>query len=167
LLSPSLGAIEAGAFAIGLYTFSNIVYAVIGYPIGVLSDKYSKKTILSIGYAIFGLLCFGFIFAGSSMTILGLLFALIGIYTAIIESSQPALASMLISRKLRGTGFGVMSAIDGIGDFLSSIIVGFLWTLTSPAIGLGFGGVLAIIASFSMFTINLNGKRNTSEANTL
>jgi len=163
LLSPSLGAIGAGAFAIGLYTFSNVVYAVVSYPIGVLSDKYDKKTILSIGYFIFGLLCLGFIFTGGSIIILGLLFALMGIYTAIIESSQPALASMLISRKLRGTGFGVMSAIDGIGDFLSSIIVGLLWAITSPAIGLGFGGALAIAAAVSMFTINLNGKNDKSD----
>jgi MFS family permease len=160
LLSPSLGTIVASAFAIGLYTFNNIVYAIVSYPIGVLSDRYSKKSILSIGYAIFGLLCFGFIFAGSSKIILVILFALIGIYTAIIESSQPALASMLINKRLRGTGFGTMSTIDGIGDFFSSIVVGFLWTSLSPAIGLGFGGILAVLAAVTMFTINLKNKQS-------
>ena len=48
-------------------------------------------------------------------------FRLSGVYTAIIESSQPALASMLIAEHQHGTGFGLMSTVDGVGDFLSSV----------------------------------------------
>jgi MFS family permease len=147
LLSPALGSVAAGVFAVGLYTLSNIVYALVAYPIGVLSDKYNKKTILSIGYMIFGLLCLGFILADEQKWILIILFALSGIYTAIIESSQPALASFLISEDQRGAGYGVMSAVDGIGDFLSSVTIGLLWTYISPNIGFGFAGFLAILSS--------------------
>jgi hypothetical protein len=53
-----------------------------------------------------------------------------------------------------------MSTIDGIGDFFSSIVVGFLWTSLSPAIGLGFGGILAVLAAVTMFTINLKNKQS-------
>jgi len=42
-----------------------------------------------------------------------------------------------------------MSSIDGVGDFLSSITVGLLWTYFSPTFGFLFGGILAALAEFS------------------
>ena len=150
LLTPSLGAMTAGAFAIGLYTFSNIVYALVAYPIGVLADRTSKRLILSAGFALFGLLCLGFIFADGQKWILVLLFALSGIYTAIIESSQPALASTLMLDDQHGTGFGLMSAVDGLGDFLSSVTMGVLWTFVSPNAGFAAAGILALASALML-----------------
>jgi MFS family permease len=153
LLTTTHGAVLAGTFAVALYTWSNVAYAIVSYPIGVLSDKYSKRTILSIGYFLFGLLCFGFIYADSRLWFLILLFALSGIYTAIIESSAPALASTLINNDQHGAGYGVLSSVDGVGDFLSSIIVGLLWSAFSPTYGFLFGGILAIAAGIMMYVL--------------
>lgn len=156
LLTPSLGTIAAAAFAIGLYTFSNIVYALVAYPIGTLADRMSKQLILSVGFSLFGLLCLGFLFADGQKWILVLLFALSGIYTAIIESSQPALASMLMREDEHGTGFGLMSAVDGLGDLLSSITMGVLWTLISPNAGFAAAGVLALASASILATVPLS-----------
>jgi MFS family permease len=155
LFAPSMGAVAAGAFAVGLYTFSNVVYALVAYPIGVLSDKFSKRAILSIGFAVFGLLCLGFLLADGRKWILVLLFALVGIYTAVIESSQPALASTLMLETQHGTGFGLMSAVDGVGDFLSSITMGMLWTLVSPNAGFAAAGMLALVSAVLLYLIRL------------
>ena len=150
LLTASQGAMAAGAFAIGLYTFSNIVYALVAYPIGVLADRISKRVILSVGFALFGLLCLGFLFADGHKWFLVLLFALSGIYTAIIESSQPALASTLMQEDQHGTGFGLMSAVDGLGDFLSSVTMGVLWTFVSPNAGFAAAGILALASALML-----------------
>lgn len=158
LLTPIHGANLAGTYSVGLYTFSNIVYALVSYPIGVMADKYSKKTILSIGYLLFGVLCFGFMCATGSFYSLFPLFALSGIYTAIIESSQPALASTLIADDQHGAGFGLMSSIDGLGDFLSSIVVGLLWTYVSAFAGFAFGGILALIAAIMLFFLKFKNR---------
>lgn len=156
LLAPSLGAVVAGGFAVGLYAFSNIVYALVAYPIGTLADRLSKRVILSIGFALFGLLCLGFIFADGQKWLLVLLFALSGTYTAIIESSQPALASTLMHEDQHGTGFGLMSAVDGLGDFLSSIAMGVLWTLVSPNAGFAAAGVLALLSAAMLAAMRLS-----------
>jgi MFS family permease len=150
LLTPEHGTVLAVTFSVGLYTFSNIMYAMVSYPIGVMADKFNKKTILAIGYFIFGIMCIGFIFANHSLWYLIVLFALSGFYTAIIESSQPALASTLFNEDQHGTDYGVLSAVDGLGDFLSSITVGLLWTYLSPSVGFAFGGILAIVAGIIM-----------------
>jgi predicted MFS family arabinose efflux permease len=114
---------------------------------GVLADKFSKRAILSLGFALFGLLCLGFLLADERKWLLVALFACVGIYTAIIESSQPALASTLMPEDQHGAGFGLMSTVDGIGDFLSSITMGVLWTAVSPNAGFATAGILALLSA--------------------
>jgi len=152
-LTPSLGALTAGAFAVGLYTFSNVVYALVAYPMGVLADKFSKRAILSLGFALFGLLCLGFLLADDRKWILVVLFCCVGIYTAIIESSQPALASTLMPEDQHGAGFGLMSTVDGVGDFLSSVTMGVLWTAVSPSAGFAAAGALALLSAGLLYLL--------------
>lgn len=156
LLTPTLGTMAAGAFAIGLYTFGNVVYALVAYPIGVLADRVNRRLVLSAGFALFGLLCLGFIAADAQRWLLVLLFALNGIYTAIIESSQPALASTLMRDDQHGTGFGLMSSVDGLGDFVSSIAMGGLWTMFSPQAGFALGGVVALASAVVLVCMRLS-----------
>ena len=153
LLLPLQGAAVAGVTAVGLYTFSNVVYAFVAYPLGTLADRYSKKLILSVGFTLFGLMSLGFICADSKLWLLILLFVVNGVYTAIIESTQPALASTLMPEDQHGAGFGTLSAIDGLGDLLSSILVGVLWTAASPVVGFAFAGALALIAGAWLFNL--------------
>ncbi len=155
LLTNAHGTIVAGTIAAGLYAFSNVIYAIVGYPIGILADRYDKKIFLATAYMIFGFLCLGFIYANYSLLFLGVLFFLNGVYTATVESSQPALAAILIGERQRGAGYGVMSAVVGMGLFISSSVIGFLWTYVSVAFGFGFAGILALIASIIMFVIKL------------
>ena len=42
------------------------------------------------------------------------------------------------------TGFGTLAAIHGLGDTVSSIVVGVLWTAIAPAAGFGFGAAFAV-----------------------
>jgi MFS family permease len=153
LMMPLQGAAVAGVTAVGLYTFSNVVYAFVAYPLGTLADRYSKKLILSVGFTLFGLMSLGFICADSKLWLLILLFVVNGVYTAIIESTQPALASTLMPEDQHGAGFGTLSAIDGLGDLLSSILVGVLWTAASPVVGFAFAGALALIAGAWLFNL--------------
>ena len=45
----------------------------------------------------------------------------------------------------RGTGFGAMATVNGIGDFISSLSVGWLWAAQGPRVGFGFAcGVMAL-----------------------
>ena len=41
------------------------------------------------------------------------------------------------------TALGVLGLVDGIGDLVSSVVVGVLFTVASPAWGFGYGAVLA------------------------
>jgi uncharacterized membrane protein YadS len=45
------------------------------------------------------------------------------------ETLESATAATMLPSSPRGIGFGVLATVNGIGDFLSSAVVGALWVL--------------------------------------
>jgi MFS family permease len=151
LLTPSYGAVHAGKIAIGLYIFHNVVYAATSYPVGVLGDRTNKKTLLAIGYALFAVMCGGFLVIGASLPGLILLFALAGIYIAVVDSMERALAADLLPLERRGTGYGALATVNSLGDLTSSIVVGFLWAYVSIASGFWYAAVLTLAGAIVLW----------------
>ena len=151
ILGPKDGAARAAAFAVGLYTFHNIVFTLVAYPAGALGDRLGKRGMLAFGYAVAAIMCVGFIFAAQTLAWLALLFALAGIHTAIQQGLEKSLAAELLAPEIRGTGFGVLAAANGIGDFASSIVVGALWTMVAPAAGFLYGAVFSVAGAALMY----------------
>ncbi|MEM3578542.1 MAG: MFS transporter [Candidatus Bathyarchaeia archaeon] len=146
-LTPSLGAIIASSISAFLYVLLNVGAAVFAYTFGSLGDKFSKKNLLALGYLIFSIYCIGFIFSPPNIWIYAFLFFLAGVETGAIDATERSYAAELLEEKRRGTGFGMLSTINGIGDFASSITAGILWTLTSASASFTFGAILALIAT--------------------
>ena len=61
------------------------------------------------------------------------------------ETLEDSLAAELLPDAIRGTGFGTMALINGLGDFISSICVGWLWAVFGARVGFGFALVLMTI----------------------
>ncbi len=61
LLAPTWGSAHADAWALGLYVWFNVVYAVGSYPAGVWSELLGKRRILGLGYLLFSVMCVGFL----------------------------------------------------------------------------------------------------------
>src|SRR5579859_1027120 len=79
------------------------------------------------------LACAGFIFEPPTITVLVLLFGLAGIHGAFQQSLEKSLAAEILPKEIRGSGFGVLATVNGIGDLISSIAVGALWSSVGPA----------------------------------
>jgi hypothetical protein len=47
----------------------------------------------------------------------------------------------------------VKHAVNGVGDLVSSVAVGFLWTRFGPRLALSYGGVLALVATVSLLVL--------------
>jgi hypothetical protein len=47
----------------------------------------------------------------------------------------------------------VLHTIDGIGDFVSSFVVGSLWIIISPVAAFAYGAILSFIATFLLLGI--------------
>jgi len=153
-LTPTLGIIEASRLGTLLYILLNVGSAIFAYVFGALGDRFNKRMLLTLGYIIFSVYCIGFIVLSPGVLTYAVLFLLAGVETGAIDSTTRAYASELLDERERGTGFGVMSTIDGVGDFTSSAIAGALWTLSSSNFAFVYGAILGLIATGILLLLN-------------
>ena len=154
VLTPVSGLIIAGAMAILLYTTRNVAQALADYGAGALSDRIGKKIPLAIlGFLLFGVTCVGFAYATTNLLYFALLFVLSGVSAATYTALEKAYAADLLPPDVRGTGYGVLNTVDGIGDFVSSFIVGSLWMVFSSKIAFLYGAGLSFVAAFLLIGI--------------
>ncbi|MEM3459477.1 MAG: MFS transporter [Candidatus Bathyarchaeia archaeon] len=146
-LTPSFGVVIASSTSAFLYVLLNVGAAFFAYIFGVLGDKVSKKDLLALGYLNFSIYCIGFIFSPPNIWIYAFLFLLAGVETGAIDATERSYAAELLKGNRRGTGFVILSTINGIGDFTSSITAGILWTLISASASFTFGATLALMAT--------------------
>ena len=152
-LTPGHGQ-GAGAIAIELYALHNFLYAVGAYPAGALADRFGKRGFLLAAYALAAIMNVLLIFAAPSAITLVFVFVLAGAGYALQQSLERAIAADLTPVEVRSTGFGVLAAANGVGDLVSSAIVGALWTAVSPAAGFAYALVMTFAgAVFTGFAL--------------
>ena len=131
-----------------LYIFFNIFDASLSAPAGSLSDKIGRKPVVALGYLLFALSSFGFIFAGSLFSLL-VLFALYGAFKAFIDASQKAFVSDLSPVEERATSLGAFETATGLALVPAGLIAGVLWNIDpSYPFVYGFGLSLAATVLF-------------------
>jgi len=152
-LTPGHGQ-GAGAIAIELYALHNFLYAVGAYPAGALADRFGKRGFLLAAYALAAIMNVLLIVAAPSAITLVFVFVLAGVGYALQQSLERAIAADLTPVEVRSTGFGVLAAANGVGDLVSSAIVGALWTAVSPAAGFAYALVMTFAgAVFTGFAL--------------
>ena len=100
-----------------------------------------------------GISVIGFILNIGNLVYLGIFFVLAGIAIAITDAMEKIVAADLLPENLRGTGYGTLATVNGVGDFASSTIVGSLWTAISPLAGFGYSAVLTISGAGLLFSM--------------
>ncbi len=145
-LAPHYGQ-SAGVIAIELYALHNFLYAVGAYPAGVLADRFGKRGFLIAAYALAALKKLLLIAAASSIMTLIVDFILAGGGYAFQQSLERAIVADIAPEEVRSTGFGVLAAVNGIGDLVSSAIVGALWTAYSPTIAFFYAFVMTVVGA--------------------
>jgi MFS family permease len=151
ILGPRFGPGKAATVAVGLYTFFNLVNALASYPAGAIGDRIGKRGLLAVGYLVGAITCAGFIFEPPTITVLVILFGLAGIHDAFQQSLEKSLAAEILPKEVRGSGFGVLATANGIGDLISSIAVGALWSSVSPAAGFAYAGIFMLLGAAAVY----------------
>jgi MFS family permease len=151
ILMQTQEAAKAAQLAMSLYVIHNIIYAGASVPVGTLGDRWGKGLLLALGYFIAVLMNLGFLLSPSHYAGLALLFGLGGVFIAIEDALERALAAELLPPEIHATGFGVLATVNGIGDFVSSIVVGFLWAKLSPSAGFAYAALFCLLGAFMMW----------------
>src|SRR5258706_1669105 len=143
MLAAEYGMARAASFAVILYTLHNVFYAGSAYVSGWLSDHVPhRRAVLAAGYGLAVvtalLLCSG----THSLWLLGGIFVLAGLYIGTEEALEDSVAAELVPREQHGMAFGTMAAVNAVGDFVSSLLVGALWSAFGVATAFGASAVL-------------------------
>jgi MFS family permease len=138
-LSPDYHA-DAWALGAALYTLRNVLYALASYPVGALSDRVGRRGLLAGGYVLGSMVIAGFAVMlwvqSGNLPLLAVLFGLAGVFAAFEDSLKGAITADLVPDKtIRGTAYGVMGTVSGLGDFVSSVGIGLLWWAFGPVPG--------------------------------
>src|SRR5581483_4147452 len=152
-------AASAAATAVLLYTAHNAANAFAAYPAGALADRIGRRVVLVMGVALFSLACVAFAFSPSCLPILAALFVAIGASTALVETAEGSHAAEVLPIALRGRGYGVVGLVDGVGDLVSSLVVGVLWTVASPAWGFAYAALLSMLGALVLIPGCLTARR--------
>lgn len=145
LLTPTWGPVKAAGIGGSLYVLHNAVYALAAYPAGVLADRHGHQRVLAWGYTFSVLvpisLAVYFFWGVGSIPLLAVSFCAAGLVNGTQDTLEGATTGSLAPAARRGLGFGLLGATNGVGDLISSAVVGALWT-AHPSVGFGYAAVL-------------------------
>jgi len=158
-LAPTLGAAKAASVAVGLYVLHNVFYASFSPVAGWLADHFKKKFVLATGYGLAALMTVLIAVLPFSVWSFAGIFILGGIYIAVEETLEDSFCAELVGEGHHGMAFGVLATVNGAGDFLSSIIVGALWTAAGTTVAFTYSTVLFIIGALLVLRIQPQGQR--------
>ena len=154
-LTPTLGAAKAASIATGLYVLHNILYATFSMVAGWLADRFNKGRLLAAGYFIAALMALTIVSLPMTVWTLAVVFVVGGIYVAMEETLEDSFCAELVDEKHHGMAFGTLATVNGIGDFLSSIVVGVVWSSFSVSVALGYSAVLFLLGASLMIRVKL------------
>ena len=159
-LAPSLGAAKAASVAVGLYVLHNVFYAAFSLIAGWLADRFNKHQVLAGGYFLAAVMALGIMVMPFTVWTLGLVFVSGGIYVAVEETLEDSFCAELVEESQHGMAFGVLATVNGVGDFVSSLVVGGLWTAFGTSAAFGYSAVL--FAAGALLVLGVRGRKSAS-----
>lgn len=142
------------------YLASNLVYMLSATPVGFLSDKIGRKSILAFGYALFCILCI-IAAMGGGVEAGWLLILLYGLFTGTVETMQRAFVVDIVGKERRATALGTYFGTVGLLTFFASAIAGLLWQYFGAWSAFGFAAAVAAASLVMLLAWFPNGNSVT------
>ncbi len=144
-----------------IYLCFNLVYSLVSYPAGILSDRIGRKRVILAGFLVFGFVYLGFALASEAWHIWGL-FLCYGIFMGLTEGIHKAYLSTVIPGHLKATGFGIYNTCTGLAMLPASIIGGRLWDMYGAPATFYYGTITACLSAalfLAIFGIERLGRK--------
>ncbi len=144
ILSASANGLET-ALAPAVLVALNIVYAVVAWPVGVLSDRIGRRGLLILSLVVLAAAHLMLAFSVSLLvTFAGVL--LWGLHMGLSQGLLSAAIADTVPAHLRGTGFGLFNLISGLAVLVANTFAGALWAYASPSATFILGAIAAAVA---------------------
>ena len=117
----------ATSVAVLIYAAHNLFGAGIAYAGGHWIDRTGPRAAFATGALLFMLAYLGFALTSHSWPLLLLLFCLAGSGIGLAETAESTVFAQAVPAHIRGSGFGLLGAIQSFGALASSAGVGLIW----------------------------------------
>ena len=141
-----------------VYMIFNTVSVLLAIPIGKLSDRIGREKLIILGFLVYAIVYY-FFGRFNNINVFIFLFMLYGFYSALTDGSQKAMISDIVSKDLKGTGFGIYHAVLGITLLPASLIAGLLYDKVNSNAPFYFGSIMALIATILMIIFTVLDKK--------
>jgi MFS family permease len=131
----------------------NLSYAFSAYPVGVLSDRMNRKTLLLGGWVLNAVLYLGLAIAQAPWQV-WILVSGYGLYLGMTQGILLAMVADRVPEHLRGTAFGFLNLLVGVALLPASLLAGWLWQSVSPEAAFLVGSGFAVAAIFLLYCCN-------------
>lgn len=123
----------------------SVVYTASAWPVGALSDRWSRKSLFAAGMVMLiladGVLAFA---SGPLGVFIGA--GLWGLHLGMTQGLLAAMVADTTPAAWRGTGFGVFSLVSGVALLIASVAAGALWDLYGSQTTFFVGGGFALLS---------------------
>src|SRR5690606_39031567 len=123
----------------------SVVYTASAWPVGMLSDRWSRHRLFAAGMVLLiladGVLAFA---SGPAGVFIGA--GLWGLHLGMTQGLLAAMIADTTPAAWRGTGFGVFGLISGLALRVASVAAGALWDGYGSQTTFLFGGVFALLS---------------------
>ena len=138
------------ALAPGLGLLFNLVYTSLSWPAGKISDQIPRRTLVVLGYFLYGAVYLGFSLVRGPQFV-WFLFAVYGMYYAMTEGVLRAWIADLVPSSSRGSVFGVFNWLVGVTALPASLVAGWLWRHYSPPVPFFISALLSFSAALLLW----------------
>jgi len=125
----------------------NMATACTAYPVGYLSDKLGRRSMMALGILLV-VLSDIFLATGSSLYMIFVGVMLWGAEMGITQSILAIFLADACPGNLRGTGFGLFHFNNGICLLLANSLAGWIWDTTGPPFMFYTSAVIAALSTF-------------------
>jgi MFS family permease len=144
ILSASAHGLET-ALAPAILVALNVVYALVAWPVGVLSDRIGRRGLLVLSLVVLAAAHVTLAVSGSLLaTFAGVL--LWGLHMGLSQGLLSAAIADTVPAPLRGTGFGLFNLVSGVAVLAANTSAGALWAYASPSATFLLGAGAAVVA---------------------
>lgn len=124
----------------------SLAYSLSAYPIGVLSDRVNRLTLLVLGLVLLLVADLALAFA-SDLVWVGIGVVFWGLHMGFTQGLLATLIAETAPADLRGTAFGMFNLITGVAQLVASVVAGALWDMAGPQ------GTFLAGAAFTLLTL--------------
>ena len=126
---------------------------------GFLADRLGHVPVLVAGYVLGGVLtaaltACAFLFHVESVALLTVIFFIAGLYVAVQEALESTVTAEMVDKDVLAMSIGALGTVNGTAKFVSSSLVGVLWTVVSPVFGVTLAAVFMVVGTLFLLLVS-------------